>query len=729
MSGSADDRGLVPTFEGITNAESIGDWHPPFPVDLHLVTERDEDYWKRYKTTPKAFVSLETMHAIWKSASPVGESGWITSLRITPKTGQDLGALSAAFSKSLTNKLKPEDSGLVFRPIRRIVLSSTSGTTDFGQLFMCMSFFIVLSGAILSAMLMRLSTEQRASETGLMLACGFKPSTATMVIFGQGALLSLAGTVLGVPLGVLYALGITEALKTRWTDAIGGSPIWLHVTPASLAIGVVSGLAVGLISMLWSTLGLRKKGVLQLLSGWQSAGVLKSANSGRLTTIGLYGCLGLAVAVFVLTGGGSSGARESAYFGGGACLLAAGIFGVSIILQRVMRFKLSSPTLGGLAVRSAAANRARSLLTVGLLATAGFIIIAVAANTRDFSKIDYTRLDSGTGGFALRAVSSIPIYYDLGSSIGREKLGFSTEDEKVFRGVHVISLKMSPGEDISCLNLAKPSVPRVIAVSADLIAHKGFEILTDKPNRDPWDLLRPGSTGDVPAFGDSASVEWNLHSGLGQVYMSASGDLMRFAGLLNQSIFAGELLVPEDRFMQVYPSVDAPTYFLIETPKGQESSVALALRKHLGRMGLDVKTTRELLNSYIGVQNTYLSMFLALGGLGVMLGTVGLVAVLLRSALERRREFAVMLAQGFTRESIFMLLLIENAGLLIVGMLIGTVSALIAVVPELSRADTRMNWSAVALVFAGILAVGLASCAIAARSVARGLVIDALRGE
>jgi len=39
--------------------------------------------------------------------------------------------------------------------------------------------------------------------------------------------------------------------------------------------------------------------------------------------------------------------------------------------------------------------------------------------------------------------------------------------------------------------------------------------------------------------------------------------------------------------------------------------------------------------------------FLALGGLGVILGTVGVVVVVLRSALERRGEFALMLAVGF----------------------------------------------------------------------------------
>ncbi|GAG52647.1 unnamed protein product, partial [marine sediment metagenome] len=34
MTGPGADPGLVPDFEGITDAKRIGDWHPPFPLDL-----------------------------------------------------------------------------------------------------------------------------------------------------------------------------------------------------------------------------------------------------------------------------------------------------------------------------------------------------------------------------------------------------------------------------------------------------------------------------------------------------------------------------------------------------------------------------------------------------------------------------------------------------------------------------------------------------------------------
>lgn len=52
------------------------------------------------------------------------------------------------------------------------------------------------------------------------------------------------------------------------------------------------------------------------------------------------------------------------------------------------------------------------------------------------------------------------------------------------------------------------------------------------------------------------------------------------------------------------------------------------------------------------MQNTYLSTFLVLGGLGVLLGTLGLGAVLLRGVVERRGELALLRELGFTGRSL-----------------------------------------------------------------------------
>ncbi len=67
----------------------------------------------------------------------------------------------------------------------------------------------------------------------------------------------------------------------------------------------------------------------------------------------------------------------------------------------------------------------------------------------------------------------------------------------------------------------------------------------------------------------------------------------------------------------------------------------------LSDFGFDVVPTAERLANFHRVENTYLSTFQMLGGLGLLLGTLGMAAVLLRNVLERRRELALLRAVGY----------------------------------------------------------------------------------
>jgi ABC-type lipoprotein release transport system permease subunit len=62
--------------------------------------------------------------------------------------------------------------------------------------------------------------------------------------------------------------------------------------------------------------------------------------------------------------------------------------------------------------------------------------------------------------------------------------------------------------------------------------------------------------------------------------------------------------------------------------------------------------TEERLANFHRVENTYLSTFQMLGGLGLILGTLGMAAVLLRNVLERRRELALLRAVGLRLQTL-----------------------------------------------------------------------------
>ena len=88
----------------------------------------------------------------------------------------------------------------------------------------------------------------------------------------------------------------------------------------------------------------------------------------------------------------------------------------------------------------------------------------------------------------------------------------------------------------------------------------------------------------------------------------------------------------------------------------------------LADFGADARSTADRIAEFHRVENTYLSTFQTLGGLGLLLGTVGLAAVLLRNVLERRRELALLGAVGYGLPRLFVIVVTESALLLISGL-------------------------------------------------------------
>src|SRR5262249_45660695 len=147
------------------------------------------------------------------------------------------------------------------------------------------------------------------------------------------------------------------------------------------------------------------------------------------------------------------------------------------------------------------------------------------------------------------------------------------------------------------------------------------------------------------------------------------------SGLLKDSVFQSSLLVWEERFIELYPGTEGYQFFLIRPPAGREDEARRGLEQARAGRGLEVPPGAERLAAYLAVENTYLSTFQALGGLGLLLGSLGLAVVLLRSVWERRAELALFRALGYRRLTLAWLVLAENAFLLLVGPACGTAPA------------------------------------------------------
>ena len=262
MKGLAADRDLVPDYPGITESETFGDWDPPFPIDLKRVRPQDEDYWKKYRTTPKGFIPLEVGQELWQT-----RFGKLTSLRVSPNRGQTLAQAHQAFERSLRETLDPLQAGFSILPVRAQGLEASRGATNFGEYFLYFSFFLVVSALLLTALFFKLGVEQRLREIGLLQAVGFPASRVRKLFLFEGIVLAVVGSVIGLAGALAYGQLMMTGLSTWWVEAVGTTMLKLHVAPLSLLLGAVGGIVAALVCIVWTLRRLGRESTRSLLSG------------------------------------------------------------------------------------------------------------------------------------------------------------------------------------------------------------------------------------------------------------------------------------------------------------------------------------------------------------------------------------------------------------------------------------------------------------------------------
>lgn len=741
---AAGDRGFTPAVKGITDVDSFDDWDKPFP--MKQVTERDDIYWTDYRATPKAFVALSTAQNLWRSR--YGEQ---TSLRISKLPEKTLEQSATEYTKTLLATLTPEQTGLAFQPTKYLGLQAANGTTDFSGLFIGFSFFLILSATILISLLFRLGIERRSKSVGLLSAVGFSPKQIRRLLLSEGLIVVGIGGILGLVAAVGYASLMVYGLKTWWNKAIGTSFLDVHLYPASLATGFAISVIVTSLAVWWAMRQLRTLSTRDLLAGATEEALSeeKQRQRGqRSRNIGLSSiALSLLLVVLVIVGlipnseafGGLSW-RVVTFFIVGMALLTAALTFLSAWLDS----DHSSAVRGGgfsgigrLGIRNASRNRQRSVFTVGLIASATFVIVAVAAGHRNPIAEQPVKL-SGNGGYTLVAESSTPILHNLNTPQGRTDAGFRTPEntntENLLSKINVMAFRVKPGEDASCLNLYQTQLPTILGVPQRLIERGGFKFADTKAEH-PWQLLNAQpENGSIPVLGDMNTLMYSLKKGIGStIKVPADAEdpdyTLSIAGMFDGSVFQGVLLMSEKNFLKLYPERSGYEYFLIECPLENAEAMTTLLESALADKGFDIEPVAKRLADFLAVQNTYLSTFQTLGGLGLLLGTLGLATVMLRNVLERRAELALMRAVGFRNTRLTWLVLWENAFLLLWGLLAGTLSALLAMWPHLQTTGADLPWKSGTITLAAVFITGMIAALFAVIEAVRTPIVSTLRSE
>ena len=734
ISGLAADRDLVPEYPGITESENLSDWDPPFPIDLDRVRKEDEDYWHQYRTTPKAFIPLEAAQNLWQT-----RFGNLTSIRIEPVGNQLTPEIVNNYRERLRQALDPALMGFQAIAVRDEGLAASRGATNFGEYFLYFSFFLVVSALMLTTLFFKFGIEQRAREIGTLQAIGFSDSEVRKLFLAEGILLAVIGSLLGLAGAVAYAALLMHGLRTWWVDAVGTTSLTLHISWVWMVIGALGGVIAAIVCIYFTLRRLGKASTRSLLAGAINRPRMNADKRGRAFVVGI----GLSVVggLLLVAGYARIIPQIAAFFGGGVVLLVAGICFLSAWLRRRERKTIQGTgwwAIARLGFRNATYRPARTVLCITLIAAAAFIIVAVDSFRR--SGVAATDRKSGTGGYPLLAESLLPVVHDANTPDGRESLNLSsTNDDDVLKGMNVVNLRVRPGDDTSCLNLYQPRNPKIVAPPDEFIRDNRFTFqsslaATNEEKENPWLLLnRPSENGAIPVIGDANSLTYVLHLKVGEemVIDHTTGPLrLRIVAALSDSIFQSELLMSEQNFLRLFPSQEGYRMFLLDVPAAQQATeVSTVLEDRLSDFGFDVVSTEERLANFHRVENTYLSTFQMLGGLGLALGTLGMAAVLLRNVFERRKELALLRAVGYNSSHFAAMVITENVLMLLCGLAVGFVCALLAIAPVLFERGGRLPNLSLGLLLLAVLVSGATASLVATLAALRSPLLPALRAE
>lgn len=713
ISDSIINKSLMPDFPGIGNAVSCIEWNSNMPIDMKKIRDKDEDYWKIYRGTPKAIISINDGKKLWEN-----KFGCYTAMRIEKSEFS-----SNQPEKEIINCFKPDDLNLRFGNIREEGTQASQNGVDFGELFISLSFFVILSGLLLTVLLFSLNIESRKIEFGILSQLGFSRSQILKIIIYENAVSIIIGTFVGVFVGIAFNYLIINAINSVWNDIVRTNMISVFIDSKTLLISGLSSLIVSFLTIYLFSRFKLKKSLTVLLSKTNEQNYSVNKKRNMLYFMISYLLIILANSLTGYSISDSQNMNPSLYLISGALFLFGSILFIVFYLNKYSSKQSRFTSLNHLAILNIRRNFSRNMSIIIMLSLGIFIVVITGANRKTFIG-DNEINSSGTGGFKLWIETSVPVTgNDLTYSFGNE---------------NIIPVFSKDGDDASCLNLNKIQNPKILGVSNENFEkRKSFSFdnlseLIDKEN--PWlSLNQSFGKNIIPAYADQTVIDWGIMRKIGDTlfYKNEFGEnlYLIICGGLSSSIFQGNILISEKHFKDNFPSSGSPKLFLADIANKSIDSVSAILNTQLQDYGVNIENTSDKLAQFNSVTNTYLSVFMILGALGVIIGTVGAGIIFYRNYNERKSEFALLISVGYTKKNLLSLLLKENSVIVFVSLFVGLVSSAFAILPSILSKSFDIPILYLTILILSILINCLLWIYIPIRSILNGSLISALRKE
>jgi len=500
----------------------------------------------------------------------------------------------------------------------------------------------------------------------------------------ETAPITLLASLAGVVIGLFYTMLIMWLLGSVWQGATHTQGFQLLPDPATIAIGFIAGILMSLTG-LYLTLrhALRKKSTLPSPSSHTTLNRSVLAISNTLITgvlIGLNVFLFRSVTLFVIVGLW--------------ILITATCWGDLIIYLKGS--KSSCPDSSMLVWKILFAQRKQVRISYLTLAIGVFIVFSVGLNRKGFT--DSSQLSSGTGNYTLWCESSVPIYHNISTETGRERLALTSLSPTT----EVMQCLRYNADEASCLNLNKVMTPSVLGVDMQALEASTIGLKQNIYHADRKELftrLQQAEEYVYPALVDETVLMWSLGMSLGDTlhYEGNHGKkvIIQLVGTLDNTIFQGHILIDKKLFSEIWEEITGSEVALLRVPESEKATTRMLLSQALHEYGVRVTPTEERLKEFNSVTDTYLTIFMTLGGIGLLLGIMSFIIVVRKNLAMRRKEIELYRTLGFPDRKIEKALNRENLIVPLYAILTGVISSFIGISAGITHIPTGIWLTAI----------------------------------
>jgi len=438
------DPSLMPDFPGIAGSTTCSGWDAGVPILLDNIREKDEEYWNKYRGTPKAFISYTSGREIWGN-----NFGPATAIRFPRSMNPE------QINVKLKGFLDPGITGFKITDISAGSMDAASSGVDFSSLFLSLSMFILTSCIILLSLAVSMYFDSRKEQVRTYYALGFKNSFIRNQLFLESLLQTVAGAVPGIFLGYMINTLIINALNSVWIGAVQTDTLTPYFGAFPLISGFVTTILIsGLLLLIKSSRFLKElkdpgtKGLNIRRSGRNLTFILLSFPAAVITLV-----LSLILQNYSIV----------LSFVAGALFFAVLIMSLRQYYLRIIRPADYQKHAENQYSRKYYSFNPAQAVTPAFFIAAGIFAVMVTGSNRQGLNGSMLLPPGGTGGYQLWMESAIPVKEDLNLEAGRLEFGL---DEPELEDLRFVQAGKLAGDDASCLNLNHVTSPPLLGLDA-----------------------------------------------------------------------------------------------------------------------------------------------------------------------------------------------------------------------------------------------------------------------